>query len=595
MTDDELPWFSHDEDGDSIAVPDDLFVVEPIGVVEWTHQPDSPSMPPSDNEDDHGDEDGEGESSNRTSKDPEAKNTFGRAVTSMAIGTGLSRLTGLLRILVLAYALGLTPLADAFNLANTVPNMVFDLVLGGVISATFVPIFVAELETRKRRDAWASISAVLTVSVFILFAATVLCLAAAPLIIDAFTGLHQDHSSPELLSQRHTATVLLRWFVPQIFFYGVIALMSALLNIHRIFAPPMWVAIANNVVCIAVLVLFAASGPAPSLAELAGDPGRVTLLGLGSTAGVVVQALLLVPFLARANVKRLWWNLTLKDRAIKATAKLASWTLGLVVCNQIALFVVLALAFGLGGTGQVSAYSYAWIFFQTPYAVISISFMSAITPELASAYAKRDGPAWRSQFGRGLRQMLVLIVPLSVLLFILAKPLVELLFSANGGVGDQTTMAGHALAGFALGLPGFCTFQFVIRAMQTRHGGHHAFWLYVAENALTVLFAVGLVGPLGVTGLALANSFAYSLTALGGLWWIKNLADGLGEKATFKPLVRVGVASLIMGVVALVAVNLSASVTPVGLVLRLLAAGLLGGATYWFCLVFLARPKKQPA
>jgi putative peptidoglycan lipid II flippase len=513
----------------------------------------------------------------------------------MAIGTGLSRLSGLLRILVLAYALGLTPLADAFNLANTVPNMVFDLVLGGVISATFVPIFVAELETRKRRDAWASISAVLTVSVVILGIATVVCLAAAPLIIDAFTGLHPNHSSADLLSQRHTATVLLRWFVPQIFFYGLIALASALLNIHRVFAPPMWVAIANNVVCIAVLVLFAASGPAPSLAELAGDPGRVMLLGLGSTAGVVVQALLLLPFLGRANVKQLWWNLTLKDRAIKATAKLASWTLGLVVCNQIALFIILALAFGLGGTGQVSAYSYAWIFFQTPYAVISISFMSAITPELASAYAKKDVPGWRNHFGQGLRQMLVLIIPLSMLLFLLAKPLVELLFSINGGVGDQTTMAGHALAGFALGLPGFCTFQFVIRAMQTRHGGHHAFWLYVAENSLTVLFAVGLVGPLGVTGLALANSLAYSLTALGGLWWIKNLADGLGDRATFKPLLRVCVSSLVMGLVVLVAVNLSASITPVGLFLRLLSAGLLGGATYWFCLVVLAQPKTKQA
>ena len=189
--------------------------------------------------------------------------------------------------------------------------------------------------------------------------------------------------------------------------------------------------------------------------------------------------------------------------------------------------------------------------------------------------------------------MLVLIIPLSVLLFLLAKPLIELLFSINGGVGEQTTMAGNALAAFALGLPGFCTFQFVIRAMQTRHGGHHAFWLYVVENALTILFAVGLVGPLGVTGLALANSVAYSLTAVGGLWWIKSLAGGLGDKATFKPLVRVGLSSLAMGVVVLVAVNLSASVTVAGLFFRLASAGVLGAATYWLCLVAVARPRRK--
>ena len=596
MTDEELPWFNHDEDGDSVVVPDELFTIQPLGVVEWTHQDVPPTPTPDDEEQqDHSaeHEDFRRPGTQDSGSTEDSASSLGRAVSSMALGTALSRLTGLLRILVLAAALGLTPLADAFNLANTVPNMVFDLVLGGIISATFVPVFVAQLETRKKREAWESISAVLSVSVVILAVATLLCLAFAPLIIDAFTGLHSDQMTKALESQRHTATVLLRWFVPQIFFYGLIALASALLNVHRIFAPPMWVAIANNIVCIVVLWLFAAGGSAPSLAALAQDPGRVTLLGLGSTAGVVVQALLLLPFLARANVQQLWWNLTVKDRAVRAAAKLGAWTLGLVVCNQIALFIILALAFGLGGTGQVSAYSYAWIFFQTPYAVISISIMSAMTPALATAYARDDQAAWRSQFGRSLRQMLVLVLPLSVLLFLFAKPLVELLFSINGGVGEQTTMAGHALAGFALGLPGFCTFQFVIRAMQTRHGGHHAFWLYVVENALTVLLAVSLVGPLGVTGLALANSIAYSLTALGGLVWIKNLAGGIGDKSTFTPLIRVTLSSLAMGVVALIGVNLSASVTVTGLLGRLSVAAVLAGATYSVLLVATSRPRRR--
>jgi putative peptidoglycan lipid II flippase len=499
----------------------------------------------------------------------------------MAVGTALSRLSGLLRIVVLAYALGLTPLADAFNLANTVPNMVFDLVLGGIISATFVPVFIGELEKRKKREAWASISAVLTVSTVILGLATLISLIAAPFIVDALTGLHPDHTSEALFSQRHSATVLLRWFVPQIFFYGLISLASALLSIHRIFAPPMWVAIANNVVCIGVLIVFAASGPAPSLAELAGDPGRLTLLGLGSTAGVVVQALLLLPFLRRAGVQHLWWNFTWKDRAIREAARLGSWTLGLVICNQMALFIILALAFGLGGTGQVSAYSYAWIFFQTPYAIISISIMSAMTPALATAYARGDVPAWRRQFGQSLSQMLTFVIPLSMLLFVVATPLVELLFTVNGNVGTQTTMAGHALAGFALGLPGFCTFQFVIRALQTRHGGHHAFWLYVVENALTVLVALGLVGPLGVTGLALANSLAYSLTAILGLLWIKALAKGIAEPDTFGQLWRVLISTVAIGVVVLVVVNLSASVSVAGLILRLGGAGLVGAVTWW--------------
>jgi putative peptidoglycan lipid II flippase len=177
--------------------------------------------------------------------------------------------------------------------------------------------------------------------------------------------------------------------------------------------------------------------------------------------------------------------------------------------------------------------------------------------------------------------MLTFVIPLSMLLFVVATPLVELLFTVNGSAGTQTTMAGHALAGFALGLPGFCTFQFVIRALQTRHGGHHAFWLYVVENALTVLVALGLVGPLGVTGLALANSLAYSLTAILGLLWIKALAKGIAEPDTFGHLWRVLISTVAMGVVVLVVVNLSASVSVAGLVLRLGGAGLIGAVAWW--------------
>ncbi|MEI6701238.1 MAG: lipid II flippase MurJ, partial [Actinomycetota bacterium] len=334
---------------------------------------------------------------------------------------------------------------------------------------------------------------------------------------------------------------------------------------------------------------FATAGRAPSLEAMAADPNRLLLLGLGSTLGVVAQALLLLPFLLKTETRFLWWRFDLQDLAVKATMKLGSWTVGLVIANQVALFIILALAFGLGGNGEVSAYSYAWVFFQTPYAIISISVMSGMTPALSSAFAQGDLESYRTQFGKGLRSVLVIILPLSVLLFIVAKPLLQLLLGIHGNGAGQAVMAGHALAAFALGLPGFCTFQLVIRAYQTRHAGHQAFWLYLFENGLTIALAVLLVDHLGVTGLALANSIAYSVAALLGLLWLRSSTGRLGDAGVFRPLLRVSVASFVMGIVAIVGINVSASTSTGGLLVRLVVCGLGALAAYGLAVVVLAQ------
>ena len=174
------------------------------------------------------------------------------ATLGMAVGTTLSRVTGVGRVIALAAALGGGGFPDAYNLANTTPNIIYDVVLGGVLSATFVPVFVDHLTTRRGKDAWEAISAVVTVTITLLVAATVAFFVLTPSIIDLYT-VTNHHA--DVHQQQQVAIFLLRWFVPQLACYGLIALFSALLNARGKFATPMFVPIANNLVVIGVMVL----------------------------------------------------------------------------------------------------------------------------------------------------------------------------------------------------------------------------------------------------------------------------------------------------------------------------------------------------
>ena len=505
------------------------------------------------------------------------------AVGSMAAGTAISRATGVLRVLALVYVLGISPLADAYNLANTIPNMVYDVVLGGVLGATFIPVFIQRLTSTSEREAWKSISAVVTLAVVLLAATTAIFLALAPLLIDAFTSLeHVQHtgSAQHLATQRHVATVLLRWFVPQVFLYGLLSIGGALLNVRRRFGAPMWVPIANNVVCIGVLLTFATVAPSPSLHSVSMSPGQLALLGAGTTAGVLVQFLLLLPSLAKAKIGRLRWRWDLKDPAVRTVARLGSWTFGFVVINQAALFFVIALAFSVGGSGPVSSYTYAYAFWQMPYAIVAVSVMSAVTPDLATHHSTEDEIAFIARFGSGLRSVLAMMIPASVALFLLAKPAIALLLGHGNTQPRQTAETGMALAELSLGLVGFSVFQYVVRALQAMHRTKAAFWLYLGENVINVGAALLLVGPLGLAGIALSVSVGYSVAAVAGLLLLEHWLGHLGSPGCYRPLGRICASSAVMGLVIAVVSNLSGALAGPALVARVLGAAILGAGAY---------------
>ncbi len=431
----------------------------------------------------------------------------------MASGTLVSRVTGLLRVLVLAWVLGFTPIADAFNLANTVPNMLFDLVLGGVAGATFIPVFVERLALDGERRAWRSISSVVTLSLIVLVVASVVAWLGAPWIIDGFTVMHHassTQSTATLVEQRAVATEFLRWFVPQIFFYGVIGIATALLNIRRRFGIGSWVPVANNLVSIGVLVWFHLVDPTPTLHSLNGS-NDLLWLGLGTTLGVAVQFACLLPSLARSDLWRLSFRLNLKDPAVRAVSRLGSWTLLVVLANQVSLYVVLAFAFGIGGSGPVSAYTYGWSFMQMPYAVVVVSVLGALTPQLAGMATAEDYVGLSERLRFGLRQSLVIIIPCSLLLVILAQPIVAILL--NHVNASHTIPAGTVMAVLAAGLPGFTVFQLGVRGLQAMQRAREVFYLYALQNVLTVALCFA-IGRHSLAGLTASVSIAYSAAAL---------------------------------------------------------------------------------
>ena len=521
------------------------------------------------------------------------------AATYVALGTSMSRVTGLLRIVALAWALGQSHLADAFNLANTTPNMLYDVVLGGVLSATFIPVFVEHLTRRREEDAMESISAVLSMSVAVLVVATLAALVAAPAIVAGLTALdthaHPSHLA-EVASERAVATSLLRWFVIQIAAYGLFALAAAVLNTRRRFVAVAWGPIVNNLVCIAVLVWFGLwTGRTATLGSAQQHTGQLVLLGLGTSLGVVLQGVALLPSLNAARLRGLRWHWNPRDAAVRTVVRLSGWTFGFVLANQVCYFVIVLLAGTASGSDPVSSYTYAYAFMQMPYGIVAVTVMSVVAPDLAEKWSTGRREEFVGRLATGWRSMLALILPASVGMLLLAQPAVALLLGHGHSTPGETTATGSALAMFAIGLPGFCSYLYVVRILQVMQRAEVAFVLYLVENAVNVVLGVLLVGPLGVRGLALALSVAYSVGTLLGVVVLRRWFGSLGTRGTWVPLGRVGAGTVVMGAVVLVVANLSGSEHFGLLAARVLGAAAAGLAAYGAVTIALGRRASQRA
>jgi putative peptidoglycan lipid II flippase len=459
---------------------------------------------------------------------------FRRDTAIQMVGTMLSRVTGFGRVFALAYAIGFHRLADAYNIANTTPNIVYELVLGGVLSATLVPVFVERLETDD--DPWPAVSAVVTFALVLATAVSVVLFAIAPLIIRLYTLFNTTASAQ---AETAVATNLLRWFAPQVAFYSAITITTALLIARRRFANPKFSPIANNLVVIAVLLAFPHVVGDISLGAVRHNSGAILLLGLGTTVGVAVQMLIQLP-----GLRRVRWVWNPRHETVQRVLRLSFWTFGVVLTNQAALYVALAL--GNRRAGEVSAYLAAYIFFTLPHGVIAVSVMDSLLPELSASWTHGDLELFRSRMTSGLTTIATTVVPAAAGYVVLAHPIVRLTLEYGAMRETSVQHTAGALAMFAIGLPGFSVYLLLMRGFQAMQDTRSMFLLYAIQNAINIVLAIALHPVLGVEGLALAFGLAYTLASVLAWRRLERDAGSLPTRRVAGRLLRILLASAVM-------------------------------------------------
>ena len=419
----------------------------------------------------------------------------------MTAGTVISRVTGVVRLAAMVAALGIAEsrLTDTYNLANTAPNILYELVLGGVVTSVFVPVFVELLEKEDKEDAWRVISGVITVALLALTALAIVAVLAAPLIAGFYSG---RLDGPGQADQRAAITFLLRLFLPQIVLYGIYFLVAGVINAHKRFGPPMWTPIVNNIVLIAVFIAFHQVYGKVTLSNVTDT--QLLVIGLGTTASVAPMGLLLLPYLRR--IGRFRPNLSIGHPAVKKLARLAPFVVGFVVANQAGYIVIQWLA--NEQKGAYSAYISAFTFFLMPVGLFVWSITTALLPVMSEHAANERWDQLRQQMSTGIRATAFLMVPTALALVLLAPLMTRVLLQHGVTTEASTDLVASVLRFFVLGLVQFSVFQLLVRGFYALQDSKTPF----VVNCLVVIVNVALAVPFfewfQVEGVAAAQAVA---------------------------------------------------------------------------------------
>jgi putative peptidoglycan lipid II flippase len=460
----------------------------------------------------------------------------------MALGTLASRGTGFLRTLVLVYVLGNTAQVSlAYNNANTLPNAVYDLMLGGILTSVVVPLLVSAAK-RDADGGEAYDQRMFTLATMALAVLTLIATLAAGLLVD----LYAHDLTP---AEHHLTVIFAFFFIPQIFFYGVCSLAGGVLNARGHFAAPMWTPVINNIVVIAVLLMYVAiGGTASSATAITGS--QVQLLGLGTTLGIVAQTVALIPFLRRVGFR---WHprFDFRRAEVEEIVRMAAPLFGYIVTTQVSFLVVQNVAnaaYQHASYDGFSTYSYAWQLFQLPYAIVGISVITALLPRMSAHAAERKFGDVKRDFSGGVRLSSVIVVPAAFILLVLGAPLAEAVLGYGSMSAADARYTGLVFGIFSLGLVPYMMFQLMLRVFYAMHDSRTPMYIGVAvmvANITISLLSLNML-PTGhvVEGLAAAFGIANVVGTIVAWRILSRRMHGLAGHTIARSLIRMHIAAI---------------------------------------------------
>lgn len=463
----------------------------------------------------------------------------------VATGTALSRVTGLLRVFVFVSVIGQTPLSDAYKLGNETPNIIYDLLLGGVLSATLVPLFTSLLRDdpdAEYGDPQRATNVVITTSATLMVGLTVVAVVAAPLVFRLYSLNVSDDVDADLF--RSVGTTLTRIFLVQILFYGMTGVANAYLQSRRRFFAAAWSPVLPNLIIIVTLLSLPGAGDrAWGLEDVVTNDRLRWTLGLGATLGIASMAFVVVPAMIGAGLRfRPTWDW--KHPVVRRLLVMSGWTIGFVGANQLAVVVIRNLATG-EGEGILSAYVDAFTWFVLPHGLLAVSISTTFQPEIARAVVAKDRAAFIGHMSLGTRLIALLTMPAAAGLFVLREPIIGLMQRGQFDAAGAANTA-DALAGLSIGLVAFSIYLFVLRGFYAHRDTRTPFVINVGENLINIALALVLVGRWGVLGLGLSYAIAYLVSAVWAVQVLGYKVPGCSVRVLAAGLWRPALAAVLM-------------------------------------------------
>ena len=469
-----------------------------------------------------------------------------RSTGSMAVATLMSRITGFIRTVMITSALG-GAVASAFNTANNLPNMITEIVLGSVLTALVVPVLVrAEKEDPDRGAAF--IRRLFTLTVTLLTVVTVITVIGAPLLTELML---KEGGHVNLVQATSFAYLLL----PQIMFYGLFSLFMAILNTKEVFRPGAWAPVANNLVSIGVMMLYMILPGQLDPKEHTGvtDP-HILLLGVGTTLGVAVQCLIMLPALRRLKIDlRPLWGI---DERLKTFGGMALAIVTYVAISQAGYIVNNRIASGVDSSAPV-IYMQHWQLLQVPYGIVGVTLLTAIMPRLSRNAADGDDEAVARDLTLGTKLTFIALIPIIIFMTALGPDIGNALFGYGNFTDQEARTLGLTLSFSAFTLIPYALVMLHLRVFYAREEAWTPTFI-IAGITLTKVVLASLAPTVAarpdqvVVLLGAANGFGFVAGAVIGAFLLRRKLGSLGSATVLHTSVWAAAAGLIGVAVALV-------------------------------------------